>query len=99
MTSINLQLEANTLAASLDGTPGALMALTHAGYLDWAKARRLNFQSPLRETLLLEIMRFCANTHLLECPPEDGCRRQEIADMLDARYPRYARLRRNPHRV
>lgn len=99
MTKVDLQLEANTLASKLDGTPGALLALTHAGYHYWAKARRLHFPQPRRDELLLEIMNFCADTNLLECPPdpEDGDRRQAIECMLDGRYPRYARLKRNPH--
>ncbi|MCY0853367.1 hypothetical protein [Cupriavidus sp. D39] len=67
--TITLQLEAKALAANLDGTPDALLALTHAGYRSWTKARRLHFPPPRREELLLEIMRFCADTNLLECPP------------------------------
>ncbi len=86
-----LQLQANALAATLDGTPGALLALVHAGYRQWTKARRLYFQPERRDELLQEIPHFCADTHLLECPHDDGCRPQAIADMLDARYPRYAR--------
>ncbi|WP_241754832.1 hypothetical protein [Cupriavidus basilensis] len=99
--TITLQLEAKALAANLDGTPDALLALTHAGYRCWTKARRLHFPPPRREALLLEIMRFCADTNLLECPPdpEDGDRLQAIEGMLDGRYPRYARLKRNPHRA
>ncbi|WP_416047435.1 hypothetical protein [Cupriavidus basilensis] len=93
-----LQLQANALAATLDGTPGALLALVHAGYRQWTKARRLNFQAARRDELLREILHFCADTHLLECPPEDECRPQAIADMLDSRYPRYARRKVSSHR-
>ncbi|MDF3835143.1 hypothetical protein P3W85_19570 [Cupriavidus basilensis] len=94
----SLRLQANTLAATLDGTPGALLALAHAGYRQWTKARHLNFPPARREELLQEILHFCADTHLLKCPPEDECRPQAIADMLDARYPRYARHRASSHR-
>ncbi|MCP3018160.1 hypothetical protein [Cupriavidus basilensis] len=66
--TITLQLEAKALAANLDGTPDALLARTHAGYRCWTKARRLHFPPPRREELLLEIMRFCADINLLECP-------------------------------
>ncbi|MGO4333035.1 hypothetical protein AB4Z48_35035 [Cupriavidus sp. 2TAF22] len=99
--TIPLQLEAKALAANLDGTPGALLALTHAGYRYWTKARRLHFPPPRREALLLEIMRFCADTNLLECAPdpEDRDRQHVIEEMLDARYLRYARLKRNRHRA
>jgi hypothetical protein len=37
--TITLQLEAKALAANLDGTPDALLALTHRGYRYWTKAR------------------------------------------------------------
>jgi len=99
--TITLQLEAKALAANPDGTPDALLALTHAGYRYWTKARRLHFLPPRREALLLEIVRFCAVTNLLECPPDpqDGDRQQVIEEMLDAHYPRYARLKRHPHRA
>ncbi|WP_459568653.1 hypothetical protein [Cupriavidus sp. 8B] len=41
------------------------------------------------------------DTNLLECAPDpdEGDRRQAIEEMLDAHYPRYARLKRNPHRA
>jgi hypothetical protein len=99
--TITLQLEAKALAVNLDGTPDARLALTHLGYRYWTKARRLHFPPPRREALLLEIMRFCADTNLLECPPdpEDGDRQGVIEVMLDARYPRYARLKRMLHRA
>ena len=94
----SLQLDANALAATLDGTPGALLALVHAGYRQWTKTQHLTFPPARRDELLREILHFCADTHLLECPPEDGCRPQAIADMLDARYPRYARRKAASYR-
>ncbi|MDF3833233.1 hypothetical protein P3W85_09780 [Cupriavidus basilensis] len=95
----SLQLQANALATTLDGTPGSLLALAHAGYRQWTKARHLNYPPARRDELLREILHFCADTHLLECPPEHQCRPQAITDMRDARYPRYARHRVSTHRM
>lgn len=87
-----LNEEAKALAVGLDGTPQALVALAHAGYRAWAKDGNLQFPEDRRYALLGEILRYCADENLLERYSAQECR-SEIAEMLDARYPRYARTR------
>ena len=86
--------EAQRLAEHLDGTAEALLALTYAGYRAWTRNRRLHFPDGRRHALLLEILRYCADAHLLECLPFDLSRVEAIEHALDELYPRYARLRR-----
>ncbi|KAF7962648.1 hypothetical protein AWV80_19400 [Cupriavidus sp. UYMU48A] len=71
------------------------MATAYRGYKCWAHERRLHFPEPRRYALLLDILQCCSDEHLVErasCE-EPGFANAEIAEMLDARYPRYARLR------
>jgi len=89
-----LLLEARRLAENVDGTADQLLALTHAGYRTWTRNRRLHFPEPRRHALLLEILRYCADSHLLECAPFEQCRVAVVEDSMDASYPRYARLHR-----
>ncbi|WP_316157803.1 hypothetical protein [Cupriavidus sp. BIC8F] len=88
-----LQQEAKTLFQPFHGTPGALLALTHAGFRAWAKAGNLNFPDEMRYALLQEILRFCAAECLLACCFSQERRLREITEILDGRYPRYARTR------
>lgn len=89
-----LLLEARRLAEDVDGTADQLLALAHASYRAWTRNRRLHFPDPRRHTLLLEILRYCADSHLLECPPFEQSRIEVVEDAMDASYPRYARLSR-----
>lgn len=89
-----LVLEARRLAEHLDGTADQLLALAYAGYRAWTKNRRLHFLEDRRHALMINILRYCAETHLLECPPFDRTSNEVIEDALDASYPRYARNRR-----
>lgn len=88
-----LLLEARRLAENVDGTADQLLALAHAGYQTWTRNRRLHFPETRRHALLLEILRYCADSHLLECPPFAQSRIEAVEDAMDASYPRYARLR------
>lgn len=85
--------EAKDLCEAGADTPQALLALTYAGYRAWAKAGNLNFPEEKHYALLQEILRYCAAECLLACCYPQEHRLQEIADMLDAAYPRYARTR------
>ncbi|WP_092603334.1 hypothetical protein [Ralstonia sp. 25mfcol4.1] len=88
--------EARRLAENVDGTADQLLALAHAGYRTWTRNRRLHFPESRRHALLLEILRYCAASHLLECPPFEQSRVAVVEDAMDASYPRYARLHRAP---
>jgi hypothetical protein len=70
------------------------LVLAHPGYKARTKNRRLHFPEPRRHELLVQILRDCAYSHLLECPPFEKTHIEAIEEMMDARYPRYARLRR-----
>ncbi len=85
-----LQEEARALFQPFHGTPEALIALAHAGFRAWAKAGNLNFPDEKRYALLHEVLRYCAHQCLLACCFSQERRLREIAEMLDARYPRYA---------
>jgi len=91
-----LRKQAATLVANvLDATPDELLATAHRGYKCWARERRLHFPELRRCALLFEILQYSADENLVErasCE-EPGFENTEIAKMLDARYPRYARLR------
>jgi len=89
-----LSLEAQRLAERLGGTADQLVVLAHAGYRAWTRSRRLHFPETRRHELLLEILHYCADSHLLECPPFEQSGAEAVEDEMDARYPRYARLRR-----
>ncbi|WP_244223010.1 hypothetical protein [Cupriavidus lacunae] len=88
-----LSAEAKELCPTGSGTPQALLALAYAGYRAWAKAGNLNFPDEKRYTLLQEILRYCAEECSLACCYPQEYRLREIAAMLDAAYPRYARTR------
>jgi len=88
--------EAKRLAEDLDGTTEQLLALAYAGYHAWTRNRRLHFPESRRHAFLLEILRYCADEHLLECPPLEMSRVEAVEQAMDAYYPRYARLRRAP---
>lgn len=88
-----LHQEAKALFQPFHCTPQALIALTHAGFRAWAKEGNLNFPDEMRYALLHEVMRYCANQCLLACCFSQERRLHEIAEMLDARYPRYALTR------
>ncbi|MFC4518492.1 hypothetical protein [Cupriavidus pinatubonensis] len=88
-----LQQEAKALFQPFHGTPGALIALTHAGFRAWAKAGNLHFPDEKRYALLHKVLRFCAGECLLACCFSQERRLRDIAEMLDGSYPRYARTR------
>jgi len=85
--------EAKDLCEASPDTPQALLALTYAGYRAWAKAGNLSLPDEKHYALLQEILRYCAAECLLACCYSQEYRLQEIADLLDAAYPRYARTR------
>lgn len=91
-----LRKKAATLVANgLDATPHELLATAYRGYKCWAHERRLHFPEPRRYALLLDILQYCSDEYLVErasCE-EPGFANAEVAEMLDARYPRFARLR------
>jgi len=82
-----LRQEAKVLFQPFHGTPGALIALTHAGFRAWAKGGNLQFPDEKRYALLHEVMRYCADECLLACCLSQERRLREIAEMLDASYP------------
>lgn len=88
-----LQQEAKALFQPFHGTPEALIALAHAGFRAWAKAGNLNFPEEKRYALLHEVLRYCADRCLLACCFSQERRLSEIAEVLDASYPRYALTR------
>ncbi|QCC05445.1 hypothetical protein E6A55_33195 (plasmid) [Cupriavidus necator H16] len=75
-----LQQEANELCQTGAGTPGKLIALTHAGFRAWAN---LTFPPEKRFALLQEILRYCASQCLLACCFTQEYRLQEIAPRHD----------------
>ena len=88
-----LQIEANELCRTQPSMSGKLMALAHAGFRAWAKAGNLSFPPEKRYALLQEVLHYCASECLLACCYCQHYRLSQIADMLDASYPRYARTR------
>ncbi|WP_232232599.1 hypothetical protein [Cupriavidus sp. amp6] len=87
-----LQEEATASSSHFMARP-RLIALAHAGFRAWAKAGNLNFPDEKRYALLHEVLRYCADRCLLACCFSQEWRLREIAEMLDASYPRYALTR------
>ncbi|MDX6007273.1 hypothetical protein [Cupriavidus necator] len=93
MTDLHQMLEAKALFQPFHGTSEALIAMAHAGFRAWAEADNLNFPEEKRYALLHEVLRYCADRCLLACCFSQERRLSEIAEMLDASYPRYALTR------
>ena len=88
-----LQQLSKTLASHLDATPEELLRATYAGYKAWTRKWSLQFQESRRLEFLESVMRYCAETNLVECVPDVEMRTSRIISMLECSNPQYAARR------